>query len=80
MSQNKYVGLLKESLSIGVVTVLIGLLIHFIVTKSIGFHDLNNTKMFAIHLFAIAVCVHLGYEVAGVNKWYCMNGVACTMQ
>ena len=79
MSQNKYVGLLLESLSIGVVTVLIGLLLHYISLKTMGSHDLNNLKIFGVHLFAIAVCVHLFYQASGINKWYCVNGVACQL-
>jgi len=33
--------------------------------------------VYAIHLFIIGVLVHLIFQYAGINKWYCTNGLAC---
>jgi ABC-type spermidine/putrescine transport system permease subunit II len=79
MSTEKIKGLAMESLSIGIFTVIVGLLIHTLATKAVGYHDLNNLKTFAGHLFVIAIAVHLLYQATGMNKWYCQNGVACRM-
>ena len=27
--------------------------------------------------FVVGVAVHLGFEAAGANKWYCRHGAAC---
>ena len=66
-----------EALAVGVVTVLLGVVLHHLSLQFYGQHDLNDMKMFAVHLFFIGVVVHLLCEVTGVNKWYCSNGVAC---
>ena len=68
--------LVKEAVSVGVVVVVIGLVLHMISLK-LKAHDLNNMTVYSVHLFATAVLAHLLMEYAGVNAWYCSNGVAC---
>lgn len=69
--------LYSEALVVGVMVVLLGVVLHHLTIHIYGPHDLNDMKMFAIHLFFIGVVTHLLCEAVGVNRWYCDNGVAC---
>lgn len=70
-----------EAFIVGLSSLLMGLLIHFV----LGHHaqHANSPTMkkemvqLAILLFLTGVCLHLFYEVANMNKWYCKNGNAC---
>jgi hypothetical protein len=71
------VQLAKEAVYVGVVVVVLGIVLHMLSLK-VRAHNLNDMKVYAAHLFATAVLAHLAMEYAGVNKWYCSNGVACS--
>jgi hypothetical protein len=30
-----------------------------------------------LFMFLVGFGIHLGFELVGLNKWYCRNGVAC---
>jgi len=30
-----------------------------------------------VALFILGALTHIGFEIAGANKWYCKNGYAC---
>lgn len=68
---------LKEALVIGIITMIVGLLLHLVSLKLMGKHDLNDLKMFAGHLFGIGIIVHILMEYTKANKWYCKHGNAC---
>ena len=69
--------ILKEALAVGILTVVIGVVLHVVSLKIYGDHDMNDMKMYAMHLFAIGILAHVICEYTGINKWYCSNGVAC---
>jgi hypothetical protein len=66
-----------EALKLALVFIVVGVVLHFVSLKVMGSHNLNDMKMYAVHLGATAVVAHLLLEAQGVNKWYCKNGVAC---
>lgn len=69
--------LVMEAVKLALVFVVVGVALHFASVKAMGPHNLNDMKMYAIHLGATAVVAHILLEAQGVNKWYCKNGVAC---
>ena len=68
--------LLYEALGIGLMALVVGVIVHSVSMK-IKKHDMNDMSVYAIHLFIIGVLVHLIFQYAGINKWYCTNGLAC---
>ena len=74
--------LVIESAAIGVLVVLVGLVVSYVVgmfhegTKS-ACKDWNKNHVMEITLFFIGVAVHLVCEFSGINRWYCKNGNAC---
>ena len=69
--------LLKELLGVGIIVVVVGLVLHLLSLHLYGPHDLNDMRMYVLHLFGIGVAVHLICEMSGINKWYCQHGNAC---
>jgi len=73
--------LVLEALTVGVSTVIMGLLVHFL----FGYHSkhAHSDKMkqemlgLAVTLFFTGVFLHLLFELTGLNSWYCKNGNAC---
>jgi len=72
MNQN----LIIEALVVGLITLVIGVAVHGVYSQIMK-HDMNNMTIYAFHLFVIGALVHLVCQYAGLNKWYCINGVAC---
>lgn len=66
-----------EALTVGLLVMAIGLVLHYVSLKIYGPHDLNDMSVFLVHLFIIGIITHLSCEFTGVNKWYCDNGAAC---
>ena len=70
--------LLTEAVVIGLVTGFVGLVINFIL-RSLD-KDLHITcspqKIFGV-FFLTGALIHTAFELGGLNKWYCENGVAC---
>ena len=70
-----------EAFIVGISSLLMGLLIHYV----LGHHaqHANSPTMkkemiqLGILLFLTGVFLHLFYEIANMNKWYCKNGNAC---
>lgn len=63
-------GLLIEAVVVSVVLAIILLLLNQV--YPIG----DNMRVFIMGLMA-GVITHLGFELVGGNKWYCLNGFAC---
>jgi uncharacterized membrane protein len=68
--------LFKESLYVGAFICVIGLVLHYLSLKYMD-HDMNNYKIFGLHLFVIGMLGHLVLEWLNVNKMYCKTGNAC---
>ncbi len=75
--------LLVEAFVVGIIVVLVGTAVTFVVSKVSGV-DLPPTcdvwkknYTMEIALFLTGVVTHLGFEFVGGNTWYCKNGVAC---
>jgi len=66
-----------EALSVGILTIVVGILLHLLIMNLYGNHDLNNLLIYGLHLLVIGILVHLLCEYTGINKWYCNNGSAC---
>ena len=60
---------------IGIAIVLFGRLTDFLLNKIFKI-NLSQNKI-EIRLFLIGFLAHLFFEYAGINKWYCKNGIAC---
>jgi hypothetical protein len=76
-----------EALSVGVVTLLFGmiitafiLLIIYIFDNKFGFYDTSFWILLPISYFLTGISIHLIFEYTGLNKSYCENGNACRTQ
>ena len=75
--------LLIEAFFVGIVIVIMGTL----VAGSFAFFmksdlppvckDWNKNYVMELSLFFTGVVSHLFFELVGLNKWYCKNGIAC---
>ena len=75
--------ILIEALIVGIITVVVGTIIGFLVGKFFAV-DLpaickkwNKNHLMEISLFLTGFFIHIICEYSGINKWYCKNGVAC---
>ncbi len=69
------VTLLTEAGAIGVLTVVLGYLIIFLM-DALKYKMGRNLPMYVV-LFVLGATIHLFCEFTGVNRWYCKNGHAC---
>jgi len=77
--------LFVEALVVGIMTVVVGNVIAFLIRKinvfSVKLPDLckdwNNFYIMEICLFLTGFILHLLCEAFGVNKYYCKNSYAC---
>ena len=69
--------LLKEALVVGLIFLVVGVALHHLSVVMWRPHNLNDMKIYAVHLVGTAVIAHILLELSGLNKWYCKNGNAC---
>ena len=73
--------ILLEALSVGLATLLMGLVLHLL----LGYHakHADSPKMkeemiaLSLTLFLTGFLLHVLFELSGLNLWYCKNGNAC---
>ena len=67
-----------EGIAVGIGVILVGTLISYLIAKMRNKNTrfLKNPWMI-VGLFLTGFILHVGLDVAGLNKWYCKNGVAC---
>ena len=75
--------LFLEGLLVGIATVIMGSIVGYIVGKFFSV-DLptvckkwNKNYLMEICLFLTGFLLHIVFEITGVNKLYCKNGIAC---
>ena len=77
------VGLLIEAVALGLIFVVVGTVVSWVVSRLMGTElppvckDWNKNYIMEISLFLTGVAVHLLCEAVGINRWYCKNGFAC---
>lgn len=72
--------LILELFVVGIITMIIGLIISYIIMYMNDKESLNKFDHWlsiASSFFITGVLFHLGSEYTGLNKWYCQNGNAC---
>jgi len=76
-------GILSEAIFVGIVLVIIGNMVGFLVGKSLSVSlpsvckSWNKNYVMEISLFLTGFIAHYFFEYAGLNKYYCLHGVAC---
>ena len=82
LEDNKNVRLLVEAGIVGIITVVVGYIVIWILSnfnkdaKDIN-KEWNKNHIMELVLFLTGICIHLLCEVSGINSWYCENGLAC---
>jgi len=77
--------LFLESAIMGIIVVVLGYIIGYITGPWLGVSlpeacaSWNKNYMMEINLFLIGFVGHMGFELAGMNMWYCKHGHACSM-
>jgi len=80
---NKILKIGIEALVVGIMTVIAGSLVGFLIGMVMKTElppvckDWNKNFVMEISLFLTGVFIHLFCEFTGVNAWYCVNGAAC---
>ena len=79
----KNIQLLQEALIVGIIIVVIGSIVSYIISK-FNTHKMppickywNKYHIMEICLFFTGFLGHLALEALGMNKWYCKYGRAC---
>ena len=62
-------GIIMESLVVGMTTLGIGTALMFIPSEKLE----ENKAWPFIGTFLVGFLAHLGYEIAGLNEWFCEN-------
>lgn len=75
--------LLIEGVIMGIIVLVLGFIIDFF-TRPFLKGDMpricerwSTHWAYAVNLFLVGFIGHIGFELAGFNKWYCRHGHAC---
>lgn len=75
--------LLKEGISVGILIVIVGTIVTYLMGNSLKVKlppvcdDWNKNYVMEVSLFLTGFIGHIALEYFGINKWYCVNGLAC---
>jgi len=76
-------GLLVEAFFVGVSIVVMGTIVAGLFAYSMKSDlppvckDWNKNYAMELSLFFTGFVTHIFFEIVGLNKWYCRNGIAC---
>lgn len=76
--------LLVEAVSVGILTVVVGTLVGYILGGLFSTNlpkickSWNKNHIMEISLFLTGFILHILCEYIGLNKWYCRHGLACS--
>lgn len=71
---------LVEALVVGLVAGIVGLIIStlfMLPSKDFSLKKYHFWPQVALSFFVTGFILHVGFELAGANKWYCKHGNAC---
>ena len=80
---NKLAKFSLEALVVGIMVVVAGSLVSFLVGLLFKTDlppvckDWNKNYVMELSLFFAGFVTHIFFEFVGLNKWYCRNGIAC---
>jgi len=82
LENNKFLRLIVEAIAVGIITVVVGYVITWILSNfdknaSNLNKEWNKHHIMEIALFLTGMSIHLLCEFTGINSWYCENGIAC---
>ena len=76
--------LIKEAIAVGFLTLVVGSVVAYVLGMMFGV-DLptvckkwNKNHIMELSLFITGFLIHILCEFTGLNKWYCINGRACS--
>lgn len=72
--------LLVEALVVGLITAIVGIIIStlfMLPSKDFSWKKYTFWPQVLLAYFVTGFLLHLGFELAGANKWYCKHGNAC---
>lgn len=71
---------LVEALVVGLVAGVVGLIVStlfMLPSKDFSWKKYHFWPQVALSFFVTGFILHVGFELAGANKWYCKHGNAC---
>jgi len=72
--------LIVEALIVGIISGIVGLIIStlfMLPSKDFSWKKYHFWPAVLLSFFTTGFLLHLGFEAAGANKWYCKHGKAC---
>ena len=76
--------LIKEAIAVGFLNLLVGSVVGYVLGMMFGVDlpavckNWNKNHIMELSLFITGFLIHILCEFTGLNKWYCINGRACS--
>ena len=76
--------LIKEAIAVGFLTLVVGSVVAYVLGMMFGVDlptvckNWNKNHIMELSLFITGFLIHILCEFTGLNKWYCINGRACS--
>ena len=76
--------LVKEAIAVGFLNLLVGTVVGYVLSMLFGVNlpavckNWNKNHIMELSLFLSGFLIHIICEFTGLNKWYCINGRACS--